>query len=133
MTQYYHDDHIIQGGTIDGTPIGQDTPDKGAFTELEASTDPADENGVGDRGFNDARYQAAATMIPPAPVAFAGSAGRTITHNYGHTDYQLIINPVADPGGFLGEIWISKAANTAVVYNSGSATGNFDYVIIPAA
>lgn len=72
-------------------------------------------------------------FIPPAPVAFAGSAGRTITHNYGHTDYQLIINPVADPGGFLGEIWISKAANTAVVYNSGSATGNFDYVIIPSA
>jgi len=68
-----------------------------------------------------------------AIVAFAGSAGQTITHNLGHTDYRIIINPVADPGGFLGEVWISKAANTAVVYNSGSAAGNLDYVIIPAA
>jgi len=72
-------------------------------------------------------------LKPPAPVAFAGSAGHTITHNYGHTDYQVIINPVDDPGGFLGEIWYSKSANTVVVYNSGSAKGNFDYVIIPAA
>jgi len=69
---------------------------------------------------------------PPAPVAFAGSAGYTITHNYGHTDYQVIINPVADPGGFLGKVWINKSVNTAVIYNSGSARTNFDYVIIPA-
>ena len=72
-----------------------------------------------------------AGLQPPAPVAFAGSAGYTITHNYGHTDYQVIINPVADPGGFLGEIWYNKSANTVVVYNTGSATGNFDYVITP--
>lgn len=132
-TEYHYDDYNIQGGSISGTPIGQDIPDKGAFTELKASTDPVDEHGVGDRGFTDGRYPLITDFQPPAPVAFAGSAGRTITHNYGHTDYQLIINPVADPGGFLGEIWISKAANTAVVYNSGSATGNFDYVIIPSA
>ena len=72
-------------------------------------------------------------LQPPVAVAFAGDTGHTINHSYGHTDYQVIINPVADPAGFLGDIWISKAANTAVVYNSGSATGNFDYVIIPAA
>lgn len=72
-------------------------------------------------------------LKPPAAVAFNGDSGRTITHNYGHTDYQVIVNPVADPKGFLGEVWISKAANTAVVYNSGSARGNFDYVIIPHA
>ncbi len=69
---------------------------------------------------------------PPEAITFNGSAGRTITHNLGYTDYQVIINPVADPGGFIGEIWFSKAANTVVVYNSGSATGNFDYVITPA-
>lgn len=72
-------------------------------------------------------------LQPPAAVAFNGQDGRTITHNYGHTDYQVIINPVADPAGFLGEVWFSKAANTVVVYNSGSARGNFDYVIIPHA
>ena len=52
--------------------IGQDTPAKGAFTELKASTDPVDEHGVGDTGFYDARYRDiyktiyidAAEMIP---------------------------------------------------------------------
>ena len=72
-------------------------------------------------------------LKPGAAVAFAGSSGTTITHNYGHTDYQLIINPVAYPGGFIGEIWFSKSANTVVVYNSGSAVVNFDYVITPHA
>lgn len=92
--------------------------------------------GLDDDGIPVAKVSGAtaeANLQPPAPVAFASSTGYTITHNYGHTDYQLIINPVADPSGFLGEIWISKAANTAVVYNSGSATGNFDYVIIPSS
>jgi len=78
------------------------------------------------------KYVLESYLKPPAPVAFAGSAGYTITHNYGHTDYQVIINPVADPGGFLGRVWINKSANTAVIYNSGSAKTNFDYVIIPA-
>ena len=57
MSQYYFDDHIIQGGTIDNTPIGGTTPAAGAFTTLKASTDPVDEHGVGDRGFNDGRYE----------------------------------------------------------------------------
>ena len=43
-------------GNIDNSPVGQDTPAPGAFTVLKASTDPTDEHGVGDRGFNDARY-----------------------------------------------------------------------------
>jgi hypothetical protein len=76
----------------------------------------------------DTEKLAKADLIPPAPVAFAGASGHTITHNYGHTNYQLIINPVADPGGFLGEIWFVKSDNTVVVYNSGTASGNFDYV-----
>ena len=72
-------------------------------------------------------------LKPPVAVAFAGSAGRTITHNYGHTSYQVVINPVADPRGLLGEIWFSKAANTVVVYNSGTSAVNFQYVIVPHA
>ena len=43
-------------GDIDNSPIGQTTPAAGAFTALKASTDPVDEHGVGDRGFNDLRY-----------------------------------------------------------------------------
>jgi len=36
--------------------IGGNTPAAGSFTTLKASTDPVDEHGVGDRGFNDGRY-----------------------------------------------------------------------------
>ena len=47
---------IITGGSINNTSIGDTTPAAGSFTTLGASTDPVDANGVGDRGFNDARY-----------------------------------------------------------------------------
>ena len=46
----------IDGGTSDDLSIGSGTPAPGAFTTLKASTDPTDEHGVGDRGFNDGRY-----------------------------------------------------------------------------
>ena len=46
----------IDGGTIDNSVIGGATPAAGSFTTLVASTDPTDTDGVGDRGFNDARY-----------------------------------------------------------------------------
>ena len=46
----------IDGATIDDSIIGGTTPAAGSFTTLAASTDPADADGVGDRGFNDARY-----------------------------------------------------------------------------
>ncbi len=71
--------------------------------------------------------------LKPIASTFNGQDGRTITHNFGHTNYQVIVNPTADPQGFLGEIWFSKSANTVVVYNSGSAVGAFGYVIIPHA
>lgn len=69
----------------------------------------------------------------PAILAFNGDSGRTITHNYGHKDYQLIVNPAAGSQGFIGDVWITKSSNTAVVYNSGSGRGNFAYVIMPHA
>ena len=71
--------------------------------------------------------------LKPAASTFQGPTGRTLTHNYGHTNYQVLINPTADPAGFLGEVWVSKAANTAVVYNSGAAVGAVDYTILPHA
>lgn len=46
----------IDGATIDNSVIGGTTPAAGSFTTLEASTNPTDADGVGDRGFNDARY-----------------------------------------------------------------------------
>ena len=43
-------------GNIDNSSIGQATPAAGAFTALEASTNPAADGAVGNRGYNDARY-----------------------------------------------------------------------------
>lgn len=43
-------------GSIDNSPIGQITPVAGAFTALKASTNPAADGDVGNRGYNDARY-----------------------------------------------------------------------------
>lgn len=43
-------------GNIDNSDIGQATPKKGAFTELEASTNPTADGDVGNRGYNDSRY-----------------------------------------------------------------------------
>ena len=50
------DNPDIDGGTADSISVGSGTPASGEFTTLKASTDPVDEHGVGDRGFNDGRY-----------------------------------------------------------------------------
>ena len=71
--------------------------------------------------------------LKPTASTFNGASGRTITHNYGHTNYQVLANPTADPAGFLGEVWFSKANNTVVIYNSGPAVGAFDYTVLPHA
>lgn len=71
--------------------------------------------------------------LKPAASTFQGASGRTLTHNYGHTNYQVLINPTADTKGLLGEVWVSKAANTAVIYNSGAAVTAFGYTILPYA
>lgn len=61
---------------------------------------------------------------------FHGSAGRVITHSLGHQNYKFVITSTAGPAGFLGEVYCVKAANTVTVYNSGSATGAFEYALI---
>ncbi len=71
--------------------------------------------------------------LKPQASTYNGSDGRTLTHNYGHLNYMLIINPKADSCYNLGEVWHLKAANTVVVYNSGGFKGAFDYIIIPHA
>lgn len=71
--------------------------------------------------------------LKPTASTFQGTSGRTITHNYGHQNYQVIVNPTADAGGFLGEVWFTKANNTVVIYNSGAAVTAFHYTIIPHA
>ena len=83
-----HKDSHKDGGSDDllSAPgdIGQDTACKGAFTELKAEADPTDEHGVGDRGFNDARYAVkdldATTVTDPGANAAVSTA---IVDEYG--------------------------------------------------
>lgn len=71
--------------------------------------------------------------LKPAASTFNSTSGRTLTHNYGHTNYMVLITPTANPGANLGSVYVTKAANTVVVYNTGSFTGAFDYLITPHA
>jgi len=72
----------------------------------------------------------APAVIKKGSSTFAGGAGQVITHNYGSTNYTCIITPSADPGGYLGEVWVVKANNTVTVYNGTATGGAFDYIIL---
>lgn len=57
-------------------------------------------------------------MVLSGSVELAGTEGVTVTHNLGHTNYQVLLQSLAD-GSRVGEVWYTRAANTLVVYNSG--------------
>ena len=64
---------------------------------------------------------------------FAGSAGRTITLAVAQADtsYTVLVIPTADPGGNLGEVWISTlAVGSFKVHNSGTATTSFRWKLV---
>ncbi|MBE3584827.1 MAG: hypothetical protein IMW94_01395 [Thermoanaerobacter sp.] len=78
----------------------------------------------------DARLDALETQTLQGESTFNSTAGRTITHNLGHTNYIVNIIPLADTRGDLGDVWITKAANAFTVFNSGGFVGAFRYQII---
>ncbi len=63
---------------------------------------------------------------------FAGAGSyTTITHNLGHTNYEVLIRPNADTGGYEGDVWEDNlAANTFQVHNKGSGTTGFAWQVI---
>ncbi len=64
---------------------------------------------------------------------FAGSSGQTITLSSAQPDtsYQVVVTPTADPGGNLGEVWVSTISAAGFkVHNSGSATTAFRWKVI---
>jgi len=61
---------------------------------------------------------------------FNGATGTTITHSVGHTNYDVGVIPTQNPGGYLGEVFVSKSANSFVVYNSGTATTAFQWTLL---
>jgi len=55
-------------------------------------------------------------------VTLNSSTGVSCTHNIGSTNYKVSVTPTSNPAGTLGEIWVTKATNTCVIYCSGSTT-----------
>ncbi len=76
-----------------------------------------------------ARLDALETQTLQGESVFASTVGKTVTHNLGHTDYIVNLVPLADTGGDLGDVFISKAANAFTVYNTGGLTGSFRWQI----
>lgn len=77
----------------------------------------------------DARLDAMEARSFQGESTFASTAGRTITHNLGHTNYTVNILAIQDTGGDLGDVWVSRSANAFTVYNTGGFTGSCRYLI----
>lgn len=58
---------------------------------------------------------------------FNGTAGVVIPHTKGDLNYRVLPIPTQNPNGYLGEVWVEKAATSFKVLCSGSATTSFDY------
>ena len=63
---------------------------------------------------------------------FNGVSGRVImlSTTRANTNYSVAVTPSAAPNGLLGEIWVVKGTDRFTVYNSGSATSAFDYILL---
>ena len=65
--------------------------------------------------------------VAVATNTFTGTSGMTVNlpANWGAVNYAVAILPIADPGGYLGEVWVQKGAASYIIYNGGSAVGSF--------
>ena len=63
---------------------------------------------------------------------FNGVSGRVVmlSSSRANTNYSVAVTPSAAPNGLLGEIWVIKGTDRFTVYNSGSATSAFDYIML---
>ena len=143
MSQYYFDDHIIQGGTIDGTPIGGTTPAAGAFTTLtgsmdeiiQASSDTLTAAEV--RGTIISNYgQGAADNLQGLPTAaegmnFIAVCGTAQAANYfrfqaGATD-KVYLNGVAGADNGSVSIAVPVVGSSIVFYTFQTGAGVYDW------
>ncbi len=64
--------------------------------------------------------------------SFAGTSGKRVNlpASRADTSYTVSITPTANPGGQLGEVWVVKSTAYFTVYNSGTFTGAFDYIVL---
>lgn len=68
-------------------------------------------------------------LVASGACTLAGQAGVTVTHNHGSTAYVVSVMPSGSAPGAVGELSVVRAANTAVIYNSGESGGSADYLI----
>lgn len=76
------------------------------------------------------RLAALETQTLQGESTFAGTAGRSVTHNLGHTNYIVNLIPLEDTQGDLGDVRIARAANAFTVYNTGGFRGQFRYQLM---
>ena len=70
-------------------------------------------------------------IIKKGTANYSGSTGTEITiPTQDSTDYVVSISNSENPGGNLGEVYFEKSTNKFIVYNSGSATTKFDYLVL---
>lgn len=107
----------INGGAVDGANVGAATPGTGAFTTLRASTDPVDEHGVGDRGFNDTRYLGVsyteyAGYIRGLEVSYKDTdevyVSGGATHVYDGVTHRILTSTSQITKAITGHGWVSK-------------------------
>ena len=77
-----------------------------------------------------ARLTALETQTTQGDLSYAGTAGVTVSHTMGTTNYTINIMPTANTNGDLGDVFVSKAANAFTVYNTGGFRGQARYQII---
>lgn len=61
--------------------------------------------------------------------SFNGMTGKSVTHNLGTVNYRVGITPTQSPLVGLGDIWVTKAANSFSVFCDGTETSNFDWIL----
>lgn len=76
------------------------------------------------------RLTALETQTTQGDLSYAGTAGVTVSHTLGSTNYTINIMPTANTSGDLGDVYVSKAANAFTVYNTGGFRGQARYQII---
>ena len=77
-----------------------------------------------------ARLTALETQTTQGDLSYAGTAGVTVSHTMGTTNYTVNIMPTANTNGDLGDVFVSKASNAFTVYNTGGFRGQARYQII---
>lgn len=72
------------------------------------------------------KYEIANRSVRSVSDFFAGSAGRSILHYLGNTNYNVISVIATEKTANVGEISVEKKDNEIIVYNTGTYRGMFD-------